>query len=683
MHAPAFPRFRLATSLALVACCAGFIPQAQAVRLTGSIDARSSDGGSGVIAFNCEGESPCRGQYISVFRSLDCPDDDAVVDAILLTGLDVSKPGPVSGTLTLAAISGPGPCSSQPGSRSDFSSPFTGNWNGTSATLAFPPVTEGSTVTTLTGTARAVSQLVEITGSFSGTGAGSAQGSFSCQGMSPCTGNSTATFRDPGCSNGYAVNDQIAILGLDLSAPGPISGGLLLRNANLSSTVGAGGSCTYRITGQRDGGARFTGTWDGTTGVIQLLDTDYPISGRFTATTRTLSTATAPPVFPMTVTTNITATTASATAAIQFRPQDLGTTASIYAFAVAPQDRVLPATSGAPLVIGKSRPANGAKDTPVACVLAQLNGSGQLQAASLSGLQAFLTTFLSSQGQSVPVIGGVPTGGVAGATFYVGYGSNSNAMFSGGINRSVVTVPGSQLCQPGPPQTGWWWNADESGRGYTIEVAGRNLFFSSYLYDATGRSTWYIAAGPTSLDGSLFVGNLESYANGQTLTGAYRPPTLPPANAGPVILAFNTAYQGTLTWPGGIVPIRRFEYGTGGVNAVAQPNQPESGWWWNKDEGGRGFFFEWQAGIAFMAGFLYEADGHPVWHISAAGTPDPQAFSGNWEQYANGQTLTGTYRKPDLVNPAVGPATIRFLGAQDAIMTLPGGRAIPLTRQRF
>jgi hypothetical protein len=386
----------------------------------------------------------------------------------------------------------------------------------------------------------------------------------------------------------------------------------------------------------------------------------------------------------MTVTTNITPTTASATANIQFRPQDVGSSGSVYTFAIAPASQVRSATDGsAPFVVGKSSAANGSKDTSVACVLAQLNASGQLQAASFAGLQAFVTGAFTSLGQSVPVIGGVPTGNVAGATFYVGYGSSSSSMINSGINRSVVTVPGSQLCQPQAPQTGWWWNASESGRGYTIEVAGRNLFFSSYLYDTTGRSIWYISAGPTSLDGSLYVGNLESYSNGQTLTGAYKPPTLPPAIAGSLILAFNTATQGTLTWPGGAVPINRFEFGPGGVNAVAQPNQPENGWWWNKDESGRGFFIEWQGGIAFMAGFMYEADGHPVWYISAANTPDARAFSGNWEQYANGQTLTGTYRKPDLTNAAVGSTTIRFQGAQDAIMTLPGGRAIPLTRQRF
>jgi hypothetical protein len=99
-----------------------------------------------------------------------------------------------------------------------------------------------------------------------------------------------------------------------------------------------------------------------------------------------------------------------------------------------------------------------------------------------------------------------------------------------------VTVPGSIACDPAAPQTGWWWNTAEGGRGYSIEVAGRHVFFASYLYDVSGRATWLVASGNTSLDGSLYTGNLEAYAQGQTLGGAYRGPS-PATNAGAITLA--------------------------------------------------------------------------------------------------------------------------------------------------
>ncbi len=94
-------------------------------------------------------------------------------------------------------------------------------------------------------------------------------------------------------------------------------------------------------------------------------------------------------------------------------------------------------------------------------------------------------------------------------------------MINSGINRSAVTVPGSLVCQPGPPQTGWWWNPLEDGRGFSLEVRGNNLFFAAFLYDISGRSTWYVSTGPVSLDGSYYAGDLLSARGGQTLGGAY------------------------------------------------------------------------------------------------------------------------------------------------------------------
>ena len=40
---------------------------------------------------------------------------------------------------------------------------------------------------------------------------------------------------------------------------------------------------------------------------------------------------------------------------------------------------------------------------------------------------------------------------------------------------------------------------------------------------------------------------------------------------------------------------------------------PENGWWWNADESGRGFCIELKNNFAFIAGYMYEAEGRPVW----------------------------------------------------------------------
>lgn len=107
------------------------------------------------------------------------------------------------------------------------------------------------------------------------------------------------------------------------------------------------------------------------------------------------------------------------------------------------------------------------------------------------------------------------------------------------------------------PDTGWWWNADESGRGYSIEKQGDKIFFAAYLYDDSGNPTWFTAV-LTRDAADNFIGNLQQFFGGQTLLGEYKAPNVLNENAGQVILSFSDDFTGTLTWPGGTVAITRF-----------------------------------------------------------------------------------------------------------------------------
>ena len=362
----------------------------------------------------------------------------------------------------------------------------------------------------------------------------------------------------------------------------------------------------------------------------------------------------------------------------------MGTSGSVYVFAVAPADIVRPAATGAAFTIGKTVSADGSKADSVACVLAQLNESGQLQAVPTDSLRAYITGVLSAQGQAVTILNGVPTVNIGGATFYVGYGTSATAMINGGINRSAVTVPGARVCKPQAPQTGWWWNPAEDGRGFSIEAQGNRLFMAAYLYDVSGRSTWHVATGPTSLDGSVFNGQLWSFGSGVTLAGAHRANTRLP-DAGPISLTFDDAQHGTLVLPSGPVPIQRYNIVPGGLSASPLGGQPESGWrGGGAADDGRGFFIEWQGAHAFLAGYMYDTAGNATWYVAQNAAPiaNAQSFQASWLQLANGQTLTGAYRKPTLVNGNVAPVTIQFQGPDTAILTLPTG-TLPITRFRF
>ncbi len=513
------------------------------------------------------------------------------------------------------------------------------------------------------------------------------QVAFTCEGgtggAGSCVGNYNAKFDEPKCVNSVYVLNAIALTGLDLSRPGPIQGVATLSNFYPEDKPGPDGTCLLSDEEYPVFTDTYSGTWNGTVATITFAPV-VDRKGRVLQLGGTVRPDAGPaPVLPAAVSGRIDAAVVNAAATIQYRPEDVGRSGSVYAFAVAPATLVKAAAGGEPpFVVGKSRAADGAKDTPVACVLAQLNSSGQLQAVSAASLQAYVTGVLSAQGQAVTILNGAPTVNVGGATFYVGYGTSAAAMINNGINRNAVTVPGARECRPQPPQKGWWWNAAESGRGFSIEVSGNTLFMAAYLYDASGRSTWHVASGPTSIDGSVFNGQLLAFGGGVTLAGPYRA-NARLADAGPVTLTFDDATHGTLVWPGGTVALQRFDFGASGTATPALAGQPESGWWWGgAGDNGRGFFIEWQGNQAFLAGYLYDESGNATWYVSQGAVANAQSYQGTWLQFANGQTLTGAYRPATQVNGNVAPVAIQFQGADSAILTLPSG-ALPITRFRF
>jgi len=90
-----------------------------------------------------------------------------------------------------------------------------------------------------------------------------------------------------------------------------------------------------------------------------------------------------------------------------------------------------------------------------------------------------------------------------------------------------------------------------------------------------------------------------------------------------------------------------------------------------------------QGNAIFMAGFMYDAAGNPVWYVAQGALDASGTFNGAWQQMANGQTMTGAYRAPVLLDSNVGSLSLAFGGSRAATLTLPGGRRIPLTRFDF
>jgi len=211
------------------------------------------------------------------------------------------------------------------------------------------------------------------------------------------------------------------------------------------------------------------------------------------------------------------------------------------------------------------------------------------------------------------------------------------------------------------PQTGWWWNPGESGRGFFVESHDGITFIGAYLYESDGHATWYVAGGANA-DSYNYTGPLYNMSRGQTLFGSYVP-AVGPNTVGTITVHFSDDTHGTVTWPGGTVAIEREIFGTGDAAF-----QPDNGWWWNADEGGSGYSLEVQGGNLFLVGFMYDDAGRAVWYFSAGPMSSPTTYHGDVLQFAGGQTLAGAYQPPG--NPTkVATLDITFTAENDATAT--------------
>jgi len=103
------------------------------------------------------------------------------------------------------------------------------------------------------------------------------------------------------------------------------------------------------------------------------------------------------------------------------------------------------------------------------------------------------------------------------------------------------------------PQTGQWWNPNESGTGYNLDIHNGVLVATVFSYKTNGDSEWYLAGGPMSADQRQFSGRLDKFRNGQCISCPY--PGLPTnvGNDGAIFINFITETSATVQLPGGRV----------------------------------------------------------------------------------------------------------------------------------
>lgn len=122
------------------------------------------------------------------------------------------------------------------------------------------------------------------------------------------------------------------------------------------------------------------------------------------------------------------------------------------------------------------------------------------------------------------------------------------------------------------PESGWWFNPNESGYGFDIEQQSNTLLVGIFTYDQNGNPVWYTASGDYDSVNGTFSGAVQHWSGGPCLGCSYQAPKVD-SNLGDIIITFNNRWQGMVTWNGSSFPITRFNQG--------RPSKPDmllGGW---------------------------------------------------------------------------------------------------------
>jgi serine protease len=253
-------------------------------------------------------------------------------------------------------------------------------------------------------------------------------------------------------------------------------------------------------------------------------------------------------------------------------------------------------------------------------------------------------------------------------TDYNGTGNYLNAVTIGYVHPLAQEEP-VQL------ESGWWWNQNEPGRGFFIERNEDRAFLSGYLYADSGAATWFAAEGKLNKANNTLTASMTTFADGQTLGGTNRAPRAT-GSLGALTMQFKDASNATLTWPGGRAEITRYQFAQGASAAYI-----DTGWWWNPSQSGTGFSVEVQGDTVFIAGFLYEASGAPIWYTAVGKLKDNRVVNTTLNTFRNGQPLTGAHRLP--TSTELGAVEFAINEPTKATLKLSDGRVIELSRFRF
>ncbi len=212
------------------------------------------------------------------------------------------------------------------------------------------------------------------------------------------------------------------------------------------------------------------------------------------------------------------------------------------------------------------------------------------------------------------------SGGLSGYTVGPGYdlvtGLGSidvaNLLTSWSAAATNVDSPG--------PLSGLWYNPNESGWGIGFTQRRNIVFATWFTYDSLGNPKWYVASScalPTGNNGASGTcsGSLYEVSGPAFFGTAFNPSLVHVATVGSLSVTFQNGSAATMSYnvngQSRTVAIVRQVFQTGGT----LPAVDYTDLWWNPNESGWGLVVAHEYGVMFLAWFVYDGGGKPMWYV--------------------------------------------------------------------
>ena len=265
---------------------------------------------------------------------------------------------------------------------------------------------------------------------------------------------------------------------------------------------------------------------------------------------------------------------------------------------------------------------------------------------------------------------------------------------SGSASLIISVTQFAQVTTPPPPfsesvllQDMWWSGTSQNGWGFSIVQHGDTLFGALYVYDASGKPTWFVMPGGSwDSTGLAYRGSLYEPAGSPYY--AYDAAKFAAGNAiGTIAIEFQDANNAVLDYTiDGVA-------GTKSVTREIFANGPATGadhsdlWWGGASQNGWGITVLQQATTLFAVWYTYDSNGKPLWYVMPGGAWNPagDTYSGTLYRTTGAPWLGASYDPSKLDVITAGTYSFRFSGDGATFTYTADGHSgsIPLVREPF